>query len=119
MQSTPLTAVFWIVIWQPSIAPMTPSRPHALWKMEVDTLFSKHVGQETNAQPRVDRRVSTQSMPWCADERDTLNLSEMSRRLFWVAMYHRNMNTFLAISRGAALGCGHFVGYPPLGTFEG
>ena len=65
-----LTGGLWILMWQPS-APMTPSRPHVRWKMIVDTLFSQPVGQETKVRPRADMMVSTQSMAWCADERET------------------------------------------------
>ena len=87
-------------MWQPSIAPMTLSRPHVRWKLVADTLFSQPLGHETKAQQRVDMMVSTWSMVRCADEDETLNLSDISRKQFWLPMYHRNMSTFLAIGRG-------------------
>ena len=69
------------------------------WKLVADTLFSQPVSQETKAPTMVDVMVSTPSMERYADEVETLNLSDIYHEQFWLAMYHRNMSTFLAISR--------------------
>ena len=98
-------------MWQPSIAHMTPSRPHVRWKMVVDTLFSQHVGQETEpikgwtwwSALRVWHGVLMKERRWTPGSCSGLSCTTGTWAPSWQA----------------AIGCGHFPGHTPLGTFEG
>lgn len=87
-------------MWHPSIAPMTPLRPQRQWKAAADAAFSQVFGQDIKDDPIVHMMLRACRMILCAVDCDTSNLSDISRKLFWLAMYHRNISTFFVGGTG-------------------
>lgn len=88
-------------MWQPSMAPMMSLWPQMRSKAAADDAFSQAFGQEMNVRPIVQMVSSTSRTILWADDWETSNLSDISLKLFWLAMYHRNISNFLCKGTGA------------------
>lgn len=57
-------------------------------------LSHKHSSRRLKVGPIVQKVWSTSKMILCADDLDIATWSDISQKLFWLAMYHRNISTF-------------------------
>lgn len=82
-ESPPLVCDLCILKWHPSMAPITPSMPHFVQKAAEVAVFSQMVNQLMNDGTMVHKVLSTSTIHLCADECDTLNLSDISQKRKW------------------------------------
>ncbi len=85
----------WVLMWQPSIAPMMPLMPQTLAKAAAEALFSQWLGQVMKEEVSEQRLRSSSRMDQETVDWETSNLSKSSQKEFWLPIYQRNISILL------------------------